>query len=111
MPTLTIPACGYSLGSRDEIDDGVERVTSLGGTQRGWSDYDATKRVFTLVFELCSTSEVNTIRSEYTSNRLTGGMTFIPPWIGTSITADYAAPPVIDPGTTYTKVTLKLREQ
>jgi len=111
MPALTIPACGYSVGSTHEIDDGIERVTSVGGTQKGWSDYDATKRVFTLVFELCTTAEVNTITSEYTSNRLTGGMTFTPPWIGSSITADYAGAPKITPGPTYTKVVLPLREQ
>jgi len=111
MPALTIPACGYSVGSTHEIDDGIERVTSIGGTQRGWSDYDASKRVFTLVFELCTAAEVTTISSEYASNRLTGGMTFTPPWVGSSVTADYAAAPQIAPGATYHRVTLKLREQ
>lgn len=111
MPALTIPTCGYSVGSTHDIDDGIERVVSVGGTQKGWSDYDATKRVFTLVFELCTTAEANTIVGEYTSNRLTGGMTFTPPWIGSSVTADYAAPPQLSPGAVYTKVTLKLREQ
>lgn len=111
MPVLTIPACGYSVGSSHEIDDGIQRVTAIGGTQRGWTDYDASKRVFTLVHELATQAEANTIASEYNSNRLTGGMTFTPPWIGSSVTADYIAPPKLEPGPIYVRITQRLREQ
>lgn len=115
MPALTIPACGYSVGSSHEIDDGVQRITALGGTTRGWTDYDASKRVFTLVHDLATTSEANTIVSEYNSNRLTGGMTISPPWIpgsvGTPIVCDYIAPPKLEPGPIYVRITQRLREQ
>lgn len=112
MPTLTIPACGYSVGSGPDIDDGIERVTALGGTTRGFSNYDAIKRTFTLVFELCTFDEAATIVAEYESNRLTGGMTITPPWVtATTYTCDYVAAPQVGYGTTYAKVTLKLREQ
>lgn len=112
MPTLTIPACGYSVGSGPDIDDGIERVTALGGTMRGFSSYDAIKRTFTLVFELCTFAEATTIIAEYETNRLTGGMTITPPWVtATTYTCDYLAAPQVGYGTTYAKVTLKLREQ
>lgn len=111
MPALTIPTCGYSEGTTYDIDDGVENVTSVGGTRRGMSNYDAVKKVFTLHFALCSTAEVNTIISEYTTNRLTGGMTFTPPWGGSSVTADYTEPPRVAWKAVWHDVTLKLREQ
>ncbi len=112
MPTLTIPACGYSVGSGPDIDDGIERVTALGGTMRGFSNYDAIKRTFTLVFELCTFAEAATIIAEYETNRLTGGMTITPPWVtSTTYTCDYLDRPQVSYGSSYAKVTLKLREQ
>ena len=59
--------------------------------------------------------EANTIVSEYNSNRLTGGMTISPPWIpgsvGTPIVCDYIAPPKLEPGPIYVRITQRLREQ
>ena len=111
MPALTIPQCGFSVGSAPDIDDGIERVTSLGGVQRGWTDFDAPKQVYTIVFEICSFAEATAQLALYNTNRLTGGMTFTAPWDATAYTADYAAPPKFDYRATNCRVTLKLRQQ
>jgi hypothetical protein len=112
MPALTIPACGYSSGSRAQIDSGIERAITHGGAQIGWSDYDTVRRIHTVVFGTCTLAEHNTIYAEYLANRLTGTMTFTPPWVGSLVTCDYAAEPTIEPreGVLFS-ITLTLREQ
>lgn len=91
MPALTIPAAGYGDGTMGPIDPGIEFAISHGGTQRGWSDYDAVHRDFTLVFPIVTVAELATMEAEYLSNRLTGGMTFTAPWNSTSYTFDYTS--------------------
>ena len=110
MPTLTMPACGSSSGSKPVIDAGIESAIAKGGKRRGWSDYDSLRETVVLVFEQATPAEVTTARSEYTTNRLTGGMTFTAPW-GLAYTADYIAEPDIDPlpGSVNSRVTLRLR--
>lgn len=110
MPALIIPVCGYSIGSGQTIDDGVQRIKAMSGVQRGWSDYDATKRIFTLVHALATYTEAASILTEYNTYRLSGGLTFTPPWLGVSVTADYVEPPTVEYGTTYVRITRKMRE-
>lgn len=113
MPALTIPACGYGAGSKPITDAGIESAIAVGGSRRGFSDYDATKRDFVLVFSRCTAAEFQAQDTLYESNKLTGGMTFTPPWSVSSITADYTAPPDIDfiANSPYVVVTLRLRQQ
>lgn len=111
MPALTIPQCGFSVGSGPEIDDGVDRIVSLGGTMRGFSNYDAAKQVFTIVFEVCTFAEATAQLTLYNANRLTGGMTFTAPWDSTAYTADYADKPKFEYRATNCRVTLRLRQQ
>ena len=110
MPALTMPACGVWSGSKPSIDAGIESAIAKGGKRRGWSDYDSLRENIVLVFGQVTPSEVTTVRSEYTTNRLTGGMTFTAPW-GLSYTADYTNEPDIDPipGSVNSRVTLRFR--
>jgi len=91
MPALTIPAQGFGEGTAPTFDTGIEQVISKGGTMRGWSDYDAVHREFTLSFPIVTMDELATMETEYLANRLTGGMTFTAPWNGDSYTFDYVS--------------------
>ena len=110
MPTLTIPACSFSNGSKPTLDAGIESAIAKGGARRAWSDFDTIKETLTLVFEQTTPAEVTTIRSDYSANRITGGMIFTAPW-GLSYTANYIAEPDINPlpGSVNSRVTLRLR--
>ena len=112
MPDLIIPACGFCVGTKSETDDGIKRVTSLGGTQRGWSNFDSIKEKFTLVFSSCTPAEMNAQVVLYINNRLTGGMIFTAPWNGSIYVFDYTAPIAREPreGNVYT-VTIQGRQQ
>ena len=109
MPALTLPACGCSSGSKPTIEAGIESSIAKGGKRHGWSDFDTVRESVTLSFAQTTPAEVATIRSEYNTNRLTGGMTFTVPW--GSYTADYTAEPDITPlaGSLNSSVTLKMR--
>lgn len=113
MPTLTIPLCGYGSGSNPLPDAGIEGAIAVGGSRRGFSDYDRTRDELTIVFSMCTVAEYQAQRALYEANKLTGGMTLTPPWSATPITADYLAPPAMSPipNSVYVVVTLRLREQ
>ena len=112
MPALTIPACGFTVGSRPQIDAGITRKISYGGAQVGFSDYDAVRRVHTLVFSTVTLAEWNTMYTEWDANKLTGGMTFTLPWQTGTITAAYADEPDMQPGEgLWLRVTLVMQEQ
>jgi hypothetical protein len=112
MPALTVPLCGYCVGSRPQVDAGIARKIAYGGAQVGFSDYDSVRRVHTLVFDTCTEAEKNTIYNEYLTNRLTGAMTFTPPWVGASVNTDYADEPAIEPlQGLYYRITLVMRER
>jgi len=111
MPALTIPAAGYGDGTEGAIDDGIERAIATGGQQKGWSDYDAVHRDFTLQFPVVTVAEAATMESEYLTNRLTGGMTFTAPWNATSYTFDYTSFKLTPKGGVLFSVTIKGRQQ
>jgi hypothetical protein len=112
MAALPIPACGFSPGFDPDIDDGVERVVSIGGSQRGWSDYDAAKDVFTVVFDVATFAEAATARTFYNTNRLAQDITFTSPVDGLSYTCEYTGskPFKVTPGDTFCKIVHVLRK-
>lgn len=81
MPTMTIPACQASNGSKSTLDAGIESAIAKGGARRGWSDYDRIRETLTLVYEQVTPSEVAIVRDEYSTNRVTGGMLVSVPWV------------------------------
>lgn len=108
---LPIPACGFSVGFDPDIDDGVERAVALGGSQRGWSDYDAARDTFVVVFESCTFAEAATAKAFYGTNRLAQDITFTSPVDGVTYTCEYTGtrPFKVTPGATLCRVTHTLR--
>lgn len=112
MPALPIPACGFSVGFDPKKDTGIERVKALGGTMRGWTNYDAVKKEFHIVFEVCTFAEAATANAFHTANCLTGGITFVHPYTGDTHTCDYFGAEYDEkPGATSVRVEHWLREQ
>lgn len=113
MPALTIPLCGYGAGSEPTTDSGIEGVIAVGGSRRGFTDYDSSREELAITFSMCTIAEYQAQMALYQANKLTGGMTLTPPWSAGSLTCDYIAPPKMNPiaNSSYVVVTLRLRQQ
>lgn len=76
MAALPIPACGFTVGSKPTIRDGLKLKESQSGLLKGWSTWAAKKRAFTLVFSLCTSAERAALEAFYDANKIAGGITF-----------------------------------
>ena len=90
----------------------VAKEKALGGTMRGWTNYDAVKQEVHIVFEVCTFAEAATANAFHTANCLTGGITFVYLYMGDIYICDYFGAEYDEkPGATSVRVEHWLREQ